>query len=88
MLLALLLVENNYMVTIHCIRTELIKFLYSNISPVFDITDMYNFADNNFVLQVNVNKQTLCSNMEIELAKLVKWLRGCGLKVDTNSTPC
>ena len=58
------------------------------VSPVFDITDMYNFADNNFVLQVNVNKQTLCSNMEIELAKLVKWLRGCGLKVDTNSTPC
>ena len=64
-----------------CKGSILGRILYTiYVSPVFNITDMYNFAEDNFVLQVNVNKQTLCSNMEIELAKLVKWLRGSELK--------
>ena len=46
------------------------------VSPVFEITEMSNFADDNFILQVNIDKMMVCRNMEQELTKLVKWLKG------------
>ena len=56
------------------------------VSPVFDITDMYNFADDNFIIQAHINKTFLCENMQTELIKLVKWLKGSGLKVNESKT--
>ena len=61
--------------------------LYSiYVSPVFDLVRMSSFADDNFTLKWNCNKNELIEDMERELETLTKWLRDSGLKVNDGKT--
>ena len=56
------------------------------VSPLFDLTDISNFADDNFALTWSKCKQTAITQMEAKLSIVTKWLSGSGLKVNEQKT--
>ena len=56
------------------------------VSPVFDITNLSNFADDNFALTWNKNKRETVTLMEAKLTLVIDWLTDSGLKVNENKT--
>ena len=56
------------------------------VAPLFDLTDLSNFADNNFILAVHTSKLQAASEMEIKLKIITKWLTDSGLKVNKTKT--
>ena len=56
------------------------------VSPVFDLVCMSSFADDNFTIKWNINKNELIKDMENELEVLTKWLKDSGLKVNEDKT--
>jgi hypothetical protein len=56
------------------------------VSPLFDLTDISNFADDNFALTWSKFKQTSITQMEAKLSIVTKWLSGSGLKVNKQKT--
>ena len=56
------------------------------VSPLFDLTDISNFADDNFALTWSRNKQNAIDLMETKLLIVTKWLKGSGLKVNEQKT--
>ena len=52
------------------------------VSPLFDLTDISNFADDNFALTWSQSKQSAINEMEQKLSLITKWLTGSGLKVN------
>ena len=62
-------------------------FLYAiYVSPLFDLSDLTNFADDNFVLRWNSSIEALIEDMRLSLEAIVKWLRDSGLKVNESKT--
>ena len=56
------------------------------ISPIFDLVRMSSFADDNFTVIWNRDKNQLIRDMEKELETLTKWLKDSGLKVNESKT--
>ena len=56
------------------------------VSPLFDLTQLTNFADDNFVIEFNSQINVLIENMEKTLEMITKWLKDSGLKVNENKT--
>ena len=56
------------------------------VSPLFDLADLSNFADDNFVLTFHKNKQDAVSLMETKLKLITTWLTDSGLKVNESKT--
>ena len=56
------------------------------VSPLFDICNLTNFADDNFVLEWHKNKVEVVNAMESKLKVITKWLRDSGLKVNESKT--
>ena len=56
------------------------------ISPLFDITNLSNFADDNYALTWNKNKETGIILMEEKIMIINNWLSGSILKVNENKT--
>ena len=56
------------------------------VSPLFDLTDLSNFADDNFILTFNKNKIQSKLEMETTLRIITKWLTDSGLKVNESKT--
>ena len=52
------------------------------VSPLFDLTDLSNFADDNFALTMNSCKQEATNQMQLKLQLITKWLKESGLKVN------
>ena len=53
---------------------------------MFDLTDIANFADDNFVIDFNLNVNDLVINMQKRLEMIVKWLKDSGLIVNERKT--
>lgn len=51
------------------------------VSPVFDITNLSNFADDNYALTWNKNKLNAMALMSVKLQLIINWLTDSGLKV-------
>ena len=61
--------------------------LYSiYVAPLFDLTDLSNFADDNFILTFHENKFQAIVEMEIKIKLIIKWLTDSGLKVNEAKT--
>ena len=45
------------------------------VATLFDLTDLSNFADNNFILTTHKNKNLVIAKMEMKLKIIKKWLR-------------
>ena len=56
------------------------------VSPLFDLTDLSNFADDNFALTWNLCKLTVVNQMKTKLDKIITWLQDSGLKVNESKT--
>ena len=56
------------------------------VSPLFDLTKMTNFADDNFVLRWNRHMEALIDDMEKSLEMITKWLKDSGLMVNESKT--
>ena len=56
------------------------------VSPLFDLTELSNFADDNFALTWHTNKQSAINEMELKLNLIVNWLKDSGLKVNETKT--
>ena len=56
------------------------------VSPLFDLANLTNFADDNFILEFNSNVNDLILNMEQKLEMITKWLKDSGLKVNEKKT--
>ena len=56
------------------------------VSPLFDLTDLSNFADDNFAITWNSNKQTATLLMQEKLEIMSNWLKQSGLKVNESKT--
>ena len=56
------------------------------VSPLFDLVNLTNFADDNFILEFNSKINDLIINMEAKLEMITKWLKDSGLKVNENKT--
>ena len=56
------------------------------VSPLFDLTELCNFADDNFALTWHKNKQIAITLMENKIALIIKWLKDSGLKVNESKT--
>ena len=62
-------------------------FLYALfVSPLFDVTPFFAFADDKQVLDSNVNLAALINSMETKLEIMTKWLRDSGLVVNDEKT--
>jgi hypothetical protein len=51
------------------------------VLPLFDLIQITNFADGNFVVWRNEQLSALIENLECDLEMIVKWLKDSGLKV-------
>ena len=56
------------------------------VSPLFDLDDLINFADDNFCVELNLALGALIVNLEKRLEMITKWLRGSGLVVNESKT--
>ena len=56
------------------------------VSPLFDLTDLSNFADDNFALTWHLNKQTAINQMQTKLEIITTWLKESGLHVNEQKT--
>ena len=56
------------------------------VSPLFDLTDLTNFADDNFALVWSDSVPELIIEMQTKLEMVVEWLRKSGLKVNESKT--
>ena len=56
------------------------------VSPLFDLVNLTNFADDNFILEFDSKINNLIVNMEKKLEMITKWLKDSGLKVNENKT--
>ena len=56
------------------------------VSPLFDLTQLTNFADDNFYLEWNTNLGQLIENLEKKLEMITKWLLDSGLLVNESKT--
>ena len=56
------------------------------VSPLFDIQDLTNFADDNFIIRWSGHRGSLVVDMENSLTDIAKWLRGSGLAVNESKT--
>ena len=56
------------------------------VSPLFDIVNMTNFADDNYVIECEVDLTALIENMKKKLEAITKWLKKSGLKVNESKT--
>ena len=56
------------------------------VSPLFDLTSLTNFADDNFIIEFNSKVNILIIDMEKKLEMITKWLKESGLKVNENKT--
>ena len=56
------------------------------VSPMFDLTNITNFADDNFVVAWNKSLAALIDDMERNLEMIIKWLRDSGLQVNEDKT--
>ena len=55
-------------------------------SPLFDLTQLTNFADNNFCISWNRNLALLIADLELRLEMITKWVRDSGLVVNESKT--
>ena len=56
------------------------------VSPIFDLTNLTNFADDNYVIEINAHVNDLIVNMEKKLEMITKWLKDSGLVVNESKT--
>ena len=56
------------------------------VSPLFDLTNITNFADDNFVILWNRILSNLIVDLEKELEMIIKWLKDSGLLVNSSKT--
>ena len=56
------------------------------ISPIFDLEQLFAFADDKFVPKVGVNKEALVKDMEVSLSAIRIWIKQSGLKINENKT--
>ena len=56
------------------------------VSPIFDIVNMTNFADDNYVIECTADLTALIENMQKKLEAITKWLKKSGLKVNDSKT--
>ena len=56
------------------------------VSPLFDLTGLVNFADDNFCVEWSSDLSVLVNNVEKKLEMITKWLRGSGLVVNEKKT--
>ena len=56
------------------------------VSPLFDLTQLTNFADDNFYLEWNTDLSKLIVDLEAKLEMITKWLRDSGLVVNESKT--
>ena len=56
------------------------------VSPLFDLTNITNFADDNFIIRWNRSLPGLIVDLEKELEMICKWLRASGLVVNSSKT--
>ena len=56
------------------------------VSPLFDFTDIVNFADDNFCVEWNSTLSVLITNLEMRLEMITKWLRDSGMIVNSAKT--
>ena len=56
------------------------------VAPLLDLTDLSNFADDNFILSIHKIKEQAIESIEIKLKIIIKWLTDSGLKVNEQKT--
>ena len=56
------------------------------VSPLFDLHNLTNFADDNFIIRWSSHMPELISDLERSLEAITKWLRGSGLAVNDSKT--
>ena len=56
------------------------------VSPLFDLHNLTNFADDNFIIRWSSNMTELVVDFERSLEAITKWLRGSGLAVNDSKT--
>ena len=56
------------------------------IRPLYKITKVTTFADDNYIIKCNKEKKMALEELGRELEKIIKWLKGSGLKVNENKT--
>jgi dsDNA-binding SOS-regulon protein len=59
---------------------------YMYVCPLFDIANMTNYADDNYVIRWNKCLTALIADMEKSLEAITKWLKKSGLKVNEEKT--
>jgi hypothetical protein len=56
------------------------------IRPLYRITKVTTFADDNYIIKCNKEKKIALEELGRELEKIIKWLKGSGLKVNESKT--
>ena len=56
------------------------------VAPLYDITKLSNFADDNFAIALNKIKEQYIKSIEHKIKLFSNWLTNSGLKVNENKT--
>ena len=57
-----------------------------HVAPLFDLTDIINFADNNTDIEWREAILEVIENMQVKLERIFKWLKDSGLIVNESKT--
>jgi hypothetical protein len=52
------------------------------VSIFFDLTEITNYVDDNFVIEFNPQANALKMNLQMRLEMVIKWLKDSGLKIN------
>ena len=56
------------------------------VSPLFDLEDLFAFADDTFILRTSSNLGLVIESMEESLSVIIKWMKQSGLKINESKT--
>ena len=69
-----------------CSKLKQLIVKHSYVSPLYDLTQITNFADDNFYIEWNKNLAVLINDLEMRLEMITKWLKDSGLTVNEGKT--
>ena len=56
------------------------------ISPVYEVTEMTTFADDNYLLEFDKDIMSTIGKVKMKAERVIKWLRDSGMKVNSEKT--
>ena len=56
------------------------------ISPIYDVCEMFTYADDNYIIDSDVDLDRALTKVKMKAEQAIRWLKNAGMKVNTSKT--